>query len=262
MRKKLLCLAVAVIMAVGAPVVANANEYQGKDGWQVVFDGKDMNSNFTSNDFEEDARNIQPGDSIDLKVQVKNTGNDESDWYMANEVIQSLEDANTTATGGAYEYRLTYVNPANTESVLYDSETVGGDGTSGSTGLHQATDTLEEYFYLGRLKKNEAGSVHLRVAVDGETQGNSYQQTLAQLEMKFAVEKVAVGEEIVRNVTTTTTTPTRFTTTTTTSPVKTGDNTRILIMSAVALASGVVLLILGAVVMKRRKEGAEKGERE
>lgn len=39
---------------------------------------------------------------------------------------------------------------------------------------------------------------------------------------------------------------------------KTGDTTQILAISAVALASGVILLILAVVLIKKRKE--EKGE--
>lgn len=260
MKKKLLCLAMAVFMAVGMPVMAYANDYQGRDGWQVSFDGRNMNSNFTSQDLQDEAINIQPGDSIELKVQVRNTGSDSTDWYMSNEVVQSLEDAKKTASGGAYEYRLSYVDPSGAESILYNSETVGGEGAGASIGLHQATDSLEEYFYLGRLNQNQGGSVHLRVAIDGETQDNNYQRTLAEIQMRFAVERVRVGEEIIRNTTTTTTAPTTYRTTTTTAPVRTGDNTKLLRMSAVALASGVLLLILGVMVVKKRK--GEKGERD
>lgn len=45
---------------------------------------------------------------------------------MTNEVIQTLEDAQSSAEGGAYEYKLTYVGSDNAEKVLYDSSTVGG----------------------------------------------------------------------------------------------------------------------------------------
>ena len=48
---------------------------------------------------------------------------------------------------------------------------------------------LDDYFYLGRLAKNDVGYVTLTLSVDGETQGNSYQATMAQLEMNFAVAK-------------------------------------------------------------------------
>ncbi|MFR0951706.1 MAG: hypothetical protein ACLSGK_02270 [Lachnospiraceae bacterium] len=35
--------------------------------------------------------------------------------------IQTLEDAQSSAEGGAYEYKLTYVGSDNAEKVLYDS---------------------------------------------------------------------------------------------------------------------------------------------
>ena len=130
--------------------------------------------------------NIQPGDSIELKVKVTNSDSDSTDWYMTNEVIQTLEDAQESAAGGGYSYRLTYVGSDNTENVLYDSTTVGGEGTSkAGEGLKQVDNSTQEYFYLGRLASGESGMVHLTVGVEGETQGNGYQLTLAKLRMNL-----------------------------------------------------------------------------
>ena len=133
---------------------------------------------------------------------------------------------------------------SNQESVLYDSATVGGDGSSSNgEGLHQATNSLEDYFYIDRLDKDQTGTVHLWVKVEGETQGNSYQKTLAKLQMNFAVEKVvASGTTTTRNIV---------------QSVKTGDTNRILLFSALALVSGVFLLFLGFYSMKKRKNNQE-----
>ena len=57
----------------------------------------------------------------------QNSDSTDTDWYMTNEVIQTLEDAQSSAEGGAYEYKLTYVGSDNAEKVLYDSSTVGGE---------------------------------------------------------------------------------------------------------------------------------------
>ena len=76
--------------------------------------------------------------------------------------------------------------------------------------------------------------------VDGETQGNGYQQTLAELRMNFAVEEVAQGasvptdnnskkETVVKKVVKT---------------IKTGDTTNVLLFSIAALISGIVLFLL------------------
>ena len=55
-------------------------------------------------------------------------------------------------------------------------------------GLKEATSSLKEYFYLDTLSRNQSGVITLEVALDGETQGNDYQDTLADLQMEFAVE--------------------------------------------------------------------------
>ena len=200
MKKKILCLAMTVIMAAGVHTTAFAKDYQGANGWQVNFTGGKMESNFKSSDVTDELANIQPGDSIELKVQLKNSDSTDTDWYMTNEVIQTLEDAQSSAEGGAYEYKLTYVGSDNAEKVLYDSTTVGGEGVSkAGEGLKQIDSSTQEYFYLGRLASNNTGTVHLTVGVEGETQGNGYQLTLAKLRMNFAVEKVSAGKTITKN---------------------------------------------------------------
>lgn len=263
MKKRILCLAMAAIMAVGIHTTAFAETLQGGSDWKVEFDGSKMSSNFTSADMKKDIFRLQPGDTMELQVGLKNTSEKDADWYMTNEVLKSLEDSQSIAEGGAYGYRLTYVGPDKKETVLYDSETVGGeDAKKKGEGLHQATDALNQYLYLDRLSKGDVAFVHLAVKLDGETQGNDYQDTLASLQMSFAADPVTVttvtkkGEDKVVNktVTRTVTAPSknvvRF--------PKTGDTTQILAVCAVALASGVILLILAVILIKKRKE--EKGE--
>ena len=83
---------------------------------------------------------------------MENTYNADTDWYMANEVLQSLEDSDNSANGGAYSYILNYVNPRGESTLLYSSDSIGGEGDSkGGKGLHQATSSLEEFFYLERI---------------------------------------------------------------------------------------------------------------
>ncbi len=130
MKKKILCLVMTLVMTAGAATTAFARDYQGADGWQVTFDGSKMSSNFQDNDVTDEMANIQPGDSIELKVNVMNSDSGSTDWYMTNEVIQTLEDAQQSAAGGGYSYRLTYVGSDKKETVLYDSTTVGGEGSS------------------------------------------------------------------------------------------------------------------------------------
>ena len=64
MKKKILCLMMAAILAVGAPLTAFARDYQGADGWQATFDGSKLNSNFKDEDVTDSMSEIQPGDLL------------------------------------------------------------------------------------------------------------------------------------------------------------------------------------------------------
>lgn len=256
MKKKILCLVIAAVMTAGTAVNAFAEHIQGNKGWVVEFDGDSMNSNFDASEMNSEVYSLLPGDSIELQVGVKNTGSGETDWYMTNEILQSLEESQSVAEGGSYIYNLTYVDHENKTTVLYSSDTVGGEGSSAAgEGLHQATDSLEDYFYLDRLAKGQSGSVHLTVELDGETQGNEYQDTLAKLQMNFAVEKVTTP---VRYTTGENTTITRRLRNVVRTSPRTGDTTNILTFCGIALVSGLVLLFLG---IRMYKKNRRKGDR-
>ncbi len=261
MWKKRMCLtvanfAVAVFLMAAAPLIANAEDFQGSDGWLVEFLGAELISNFQSNQIQEEIYNIQPGDSVYFEVALTNKADFTTDWYMTNEVLSTLEESNNCAEGGAYTYILTYVDPEGTENVLYNSEVVGGeeDTTLEGEGLHQATNNLEEYFFLDRLQAGEGGSVSLYVKLDGETQGNDYQDTLARLQVNFAVEKV-LTETITNHITIT---ERREITNIITNAPKTGDETPIALFSVLALGCGILLFVLALSAMKRNRH--EKGE--
>ena len=111
---------------------------------------------------------MQPGDSVELTITLKNDFDGQADWYMKNKVLETLEDAGNAA-GGAYDYLLTYTDTAGETTTLYSSQKFGGDGKINGVGLHGATKTLENYFYLDRMGKDATGVVKLKVALDGET---------------------------------------------------------------------------------------------
>ena len=187
-----------------------------------------------------------------LKNEYKQT----TDWYMTNKVLESLEDAQTVAEGGAYSYILTYIKQDGTKETLYSSEEVGGETKNASgEGLHQATNSLKDYFYLDRLKSGQSGEITLKVKLEGETQGNTYQDTLAKLQMNFAVELVddstTPGTPDNPTKTPSKKSPSRTT-------VKTGDNSRVLLYSLIALIAG--LVCAGAVVynVRQNREDAEE----
>ena len=151
MKRKILCFVIAAAMTAAMGTTTSAEEFQGKRSWTVEFDGEAVESNFQSSELTEQIYQIQPGDSIELQVAIGNSGGSETDWYMTNEVLQSLEDSQSVAEGGAYGYELSYVGPDGTETVIYSSASVGGETDAGEEGLHQATGSMEDYFYLDRL---------------------------------------------------------------------------------------------------------------
>ena len=73
MKKKILCLAMAAIMAVDIHTTAFAETLQGGSDWKVEFNGSKMSSNFTSADMKKDIFQLQPGDTMELQVGLKNS---------------------------------------------------------------------------------------------------------------------------------------------------------------------------------------------
>lgn len=73
MKKKILCLAMAAIMAVGIHTTVFAETLQGGSDWKVEFNGSKMSSNFTSADMKKDIFQLQPGDTMELQVGLKNS---------------------------------------------------------------------------------------------------------------------------------------------------------------------------------------------
>ena len=246
MKKRVLCFVTMLLLISGSVIPAQAEEHQGDDGWAVEFNGEKMESNFSTGSLSDVILAMQPGDKSTVSLSLKNSADYTTDWYMTNEVLSSLEDSQSVANGGAYTYILTYTNHAGEATTLYSSESVGGEKASNAgEGLHEATDSLKDYLYLERLNSGESGKISLEVALDGETQGNAYQDTLADLQMNFAVEKVTASAA--------TTPPTGESTTPGGSAVRTGDTSHLGLWSAAALISGLVLLILAVMRLKRNK---------
>ena len=233
MKKKILCLAMMAMMVVGTTMTANAEDFKGSQNWLADFTGEKIESNFTSAAIADEILQILPGDTITLEVSIQNSYEDETDWYMTNEVLKTLEESKDVAEGGAYTYVLSYKGADGAVTELYNSDTVGGEGdvTADLEGLHQATDSLEDYFFLERLDKGEKGTVSLFVKLDGETQGNDYQDTLARLQMNFAVEKVA-GPIV----------------------VQTGDASNMMMYAGMALVAGMALFFVAFLNNRRNRE--------
>lgn len=270
MKKKIAYFAGALCLAFSFILPVSADELHGENDWSVEFSAsKEMVSNFSSNQFDDILDGMQPGDSAQFQVNVVNNFSSETDWYMTNEVLKSLEDDSLTAKGGAYSYVLTYTNPAGVVETLYNSEEVGGENhLKDRVGLHEATNALEEFFYLDTLKTGESGKVSLYVLLDGETQGNDYQDTLGQLQMNFAVELPTVSEghteqeKIVyryhdNHIVKTEEDKIMYSGI---SMVKTGDETKFIGLFILAGVFGAILLVMSIVGFKLRKQMKEGQE--
>ena len=239
----------------GIPETVHAEDRKGASGWEVTFNGKKMESNFTSANMGDEINAMQPGDSVEFTITIRNTFDGKADWYMKNEVLNSLEDAGDAA-GGAYDYLLTYTDTAGETSTLYSSEKFGGDGRINGVGLHGATKTLDDYFYLERMGSQDKGTVKLKVALDGETLVNNYQNTYARLQMDFATELVDADTPTAspNNPASPGSSPTNR------EVIKTGDQSRIMLNVLLMLGSGLVLLLLAAIRMRRESSGNVQAE--
>ena len=241
--KKILCMIVLAALFLSVGVTAWADETG--DTWHVTFTAdKKMDSDYLAYNGQDDEitdvlSEMQPGDSATFYMELKNEFGDSTDWYMENAVIQSLEETQSVAEGGAYTYILTFDGPSGFQE-LYNSDTVGGEkNVSELEGLHEATDSLKDYFYLDTLNTGDTGIVTLSVELEGETQGNRYQDTVAQLRMNYAVET----HDAEKGPSTSWTTP------------QTGDNGNMLVWSVITLGCGLAALILA--VVSTRKEDEE-----
>lgn len=236
MKKRVLILLLLLCM-VWAPVVrSQAKTFNGDPGWQVNFTPRnEMESNFTTANLTELISGMQPGDDAIINLALRNTNSATTDWYMTNEVLSSLEDSVTVASGGAYTYQLSYTKANGETTVLFDSDTVGGENVStAGEGLNEVTNALDEFFFLDTLKTGESGMITLRVVLDGETQGNDYQDTLAKLQMNFAVELQEPESRRVRRV------------------VKTGDDSMLPYVIAAGI-SGLLLLAFAIYSLRERR---------
>ena len=124
--------------------------------------------------------------------------------------------------------------------------------------------------FFTRLESGKSGIVTLKVVLDGETQGNTYQNTLASLQMNFAVEKAGTvpgpdgggngpggsGGQDTPGAPNGDTPRTSGLGAYTLHSVRTGDPSNMILWSAIALGSGAAMLMLAAWYMKKEKGGS------
>lgn len=213
MNRRIISILCLVCLICSISVAADAKSAETTIG-TVWFnaDGKTM-----SNDFQKDLTDknvetalvdrlkwLQPGDDVTFVINLRNDYSKSTNWYMTNKIVSSLEEG--TAKDGAYTYHLWYKNNTSGRVTdIFDSNRIGGvigDSETSSTGLLEINSALKEdytakngekYFYLDNLSRGQGGQVFLTIELDGETQGNDYQDRLADLKMNFAVQVIDQG---------------------------------------------------------------------
>ena len=226
-----------MVLAMSQLTWANDNTLE---GGTYTYKGGDSIVTENASSIEEAIAGLEPGDSVTIEQIYSNESDAETNWYIENQVLKTLEEQSTAAgENGGYTYILTV---GGTE--IFNSDTVGGtDAPDSKEGLKQATDATSEWFYIGTLEPYDSGKTTLYIALDGESQANAYELTDGELEIRYAVEEVddtvtyehVPGERI----------------------VKTGDETNIL-GPVLMLAGAVVLLVLAVLSFRKdRKDGED-----
>lgn len=199
MIKKTLNIVLALTLVIAGITVVNIDTAAATPDmsykWGVTYDGSKFSSTFNASDAI--LKDVMPGDTIEYVVTYENlhNKNKDSDFYLSTSVIKSLEDT-SSASGGAYTFKITNIDAANKQTVLFDSET-GGDAKndSGASGLNLVNGNQGTYFSLGTVPVNATGKVAITIKLDGNSQTNAYMDALANLKLVFVAEPIDARNE-------------------------------------------------------------------
>ena len=146
--KKKIALFACILFILGSISTVYADENSTVAG-SCSFTGKEMVSSFDSNKLAVSVSEMQPGDEVTFSVNIKNDSDISTKWYMSNDVLSSLEDAQSVAANGGYSYILTFVGPDGKEDTIYSSTSVGGENRQRPVrGLKRQQTHLTTFFIL------------------------------------------------------------------------------------------------------------------
>jgi hypothetical protein len=184
MKKVLIYISLFLMALSGLSRHVEAQAYS--KNYEVVFDGSQITSDFSAAALRDYLSGFEPGDNVTLTFDLINNSDKQVEWYMYNH-SKAFEESRKSAKGAIYQYRLTY---SAADEALYDSDKVGGEESKQPIGINEATDSLAGFFLLSAFAPNEKQTVTIYMALDGETQTNTYQDTLSDLIVNFAVEEI------------------------------------------------------------------------
>ena len=72
MKRKWIGIMAALALVAAAPVQVQAEEFSGGDDWNVTFDGEKLNSTFKNADIDDAIYQLQPGDTVNIRLELKN----------------------------------------------------------------------------------------------------------------------------------------------------------------------------------------------
>ena len=236
----ILLLSFMIVLGMGQAVFA---ELTPVDGGTYTFDGNEMTYTAGKN-ADNEVEGLEPGDEVEITFKYTNDSDETTYWYMENTILKTLEEE-SEANDGGYTYRLT-----DGDNVIFDSDAVGGENTPASEGIKEGLlgvndaiegDAGEAWFFIRELGAKESGKTTLYVALDGESQVNSYERTDGKLQVNYGVEIQPPGEDTIVPGTT----------------PKTGDTFNPLI-AIVALTAALLAALLAILSYFRdRKDGEE-----
>ena len=255
---KITGLLIACIISISAAAECSFAETMKYNG-RAYFDGKAVHSTFKTGEIADAVSELQPGDSVSFRVKYTNRYDGDTDWYLENEVLQTLEKADAarkvpdgtgTPENGGYTYELIHRDRNGKKTVLFSNSKVGGEAKPDNMqGLEQATNALDDWFYIQTLGKGESGVLTLNVKFDGETEVNDYMDTNGGLMLRLGVNVNSKSGSGSDSGSDGSGSP-RYS-----QGVRTGDYVR-LGLFAVMLAAGIILLI----AIWRRMKSEQGGE--
>ena len=240
-------LAAVLVVCMALPVFAE--DFAGNVDSEVVYTADGKLTGVQNDVFEDQiSQYLEPGDTATFTLTLRNSNADSADFWMDRRTIDSLEvfGNDTQMIGGGYTYNLYYNGPSG-KRTLYESRKIDGSNFQSNDVAEMVEKKFDKdsYIFLDTFTSGATATITLEVTLDGETQGNDYQDTRADLAMEFAVEKTPKQ-----------TTPGKKTPG---SYVRTGDTTNMLPFFIAMVAAGLIILVIAIyVVVKRKKRREEK----
>ena len=212
------------------------------DGGTFSYNGSSISNSKAAATIDQAISNLEPGDSMTFTFTYKNDSDVSTEWYLENQVVKTLEEQG--GVNGGYTYELVNNGKKEGRVVIFSSKAVAGQSSENpdktDQGLKSATNATGDWLYIDTLAAGQSGSTTLTVALDGESQANSYQNTNGQLRIAYGVEDTAVGEDIIKH-----------------KGVNTGDTTNLIVPVAAFIGAMILLILAILSYRKDRKDGEE-----